>query len=335
MIKYVNNQTKLEKSLAAAPLDVADLCRMNQRIAMADPQPETINPRTGLRETWSPHFNVPIVHQRSLGALRFTGQRTAVHKVPAGRGLTLDWYARLNPSDELLITLQGANRPAKNIYPSFPRVASMRNKGPAHMAFADPTLMMDKSREMLLSWYLGGMDWDPIPLILRIARKAQTKTKAKHIAFIGGSGGGFAALRASAMTPGSMAFVQEPQTDLRRYSPVPVQKYFNSAWPGWDHAQLMNAFPERFDMVRHYAASRPQNFVYYAQSKDDRIHVKNHFTPFAAAHNVGDDGGVNATGTRVFALYKGAVPGHGKITATEYDTHFAEAMKLWRNWRPS
>lgn len=302
---------------------------------MTETRTETINPRTGLRETWSPHFDVPIVHQRGLGALRFTGQRTALHTVPIKPGLTLDWYSRLGPSDELLVTLQGANRPAKNIYPSFPRVLSMQDKGPAHMAFADPTLIVDKSREMLLSWFLGGQSWDPVPLILRVVRKALGKTKAKHVAFIGGSGGGFAALRASAMLPGSMAFVQEPQTDLRRYSPVPVRKYFRAAWAGWDQAKLMEALPERFDMVRHYAATRPPNFVYYAQSQDDRIHVRNHYTPFAAAHGVGAEGGINAASTRVFALYKGKVPGHGKITATEYDSHFAKAMKMWREWRTS
>lgn len=300
---------------------------------MTDIRTESINPRSGLRETWSPHFGVPVVHQRGLGALRFTGQVTAVHTAPIGRGLTLDWYARLGKSDELLVTLQGANRPTKNIYPMFPRVASMRNKGPAHMAFADPTLMLDKSREMLLSWYLGGQGWDPLPLILRVVRKAKGKTQAKHIAFIGGSGGGFAALRASAMLPGSMAFVQEPQTDLRRYSPAPVEKYFRAAWPAWDQNSLIQALPERFDMVRHYRDTRPPNFVYYAQSQDDKGHVKNHFIPFATVHGISATGGTSAAGNRVLALYKGAVPGHGKITAGEYDQHFAEAIRRWRDWR--
>ena len=292
-----------------------------------------VNSRTGLKESDHDIFDVPVVHQKSIGSLKFNGQTTAVHTVPAGHGLTLDWYSRLRRSNELLVTFQGANRPSKNIYPLFPRVNSMRDKGPAHIAFADPSLMLDKSRQLLLSWHLGGEGWDPLPLVLRVIRKAAGKTGAKHIAFIGGSGGGFAALRASAMTPGSLAFVQEPQTDLRNYNPKSVEKYFQAGWPGWDHLQLMDALPERFDMVRHYRQARPTNFVYYTQSEDDTAHVSRHFAPFGAIHGLGAQGGINAANDRNLVLYKGRVAGHGKITADEYDTHFDNAINWWRGLR--
>ncbi|WP_344355691.1 hypothetical protein [Brachybacterium phenoliresistens] len=290
----------------------------------------SVNPRTGLREEWDPFFQVPRVQQRSLGALRFEGQLTAVHAVPLGRGLTLDWYARLGRGDELFVTFQGAASREKNIYPMFTRVSSMRGKAKAFMSFADPTLLVDHSREMLLSWHLGGPGWDPIPAVLRVIRRAQRKTGARHIAFLGGSGGGYAALRASAAVPGSMAFVQEPQTTIAKYLPPVVARYFDTVWGDWDAQKLMEAFPERFDMVRHYAAARPENFVYYVQSRADSPHVENHYAPFRELHGVTTDSGVSRGGNRHFVLYDGEVPGHGKITAGEFDRFFQQAVAAWR-----
>lgn len=286
---------------------------------------QQINPRTGLRETLHPHFRVPHVRQRSFGALRLDGQPTAVHTAPIGHGLTLDWYSRLNKSGELIVTFHGANMVEKNIYPMFARISSLRDKAPAMMAFADPTIMVDKDRTMLLAWYLGGPDWDPLPLILKAVKKAQGKTGAEHVAFVGGSGGGFAALRASAMLPGSMAFVQDPQTILANYIPHVLEHYFATVWPGEDAGRLIEAFPERFNMVRLYEMQRPDNFVYYAQNDRDTPHIVKHYEPFEQ---------LSATaGQRVFALYRGAVAGHGKINAAEFDHHYAEAMRHWRMFR--
>lgn len=299
----------------------------------ASRRPEAINPRTGLSEGWDDFYKVPLVHQKALGALRYTGQVSAVHTLPLGDGLSLDWYARLGKSDELVVTFHGANKREKNIYPMFARVASLRNKAPAMMAFADPTMMLDKSRNMLLSWYLGGSSIDPIPLIIRAARRAQSKTGSKHIAFVGGSGGGFAALRASAMIPGSMAFVQDPQTVIAHYIPWVADEYFRNAWPGWNQDALMEAFPERFDMASHYRRSRPENFVYYAQNAGDTSHVESHYLPFVEVHGVKGAGGRSADGTRVFSLYQGQESGHGKITSSEFDHHYVEAMRLWREYR--
>lgn len=265
------------------------------------------------------------MQQRSIGALRLDGQPTAVHTAPIGNGLTLDWYSRLGKSEELVVTFHGANKAEKNIYPMFARVSSLRDKTNAMMAFADPTLMVDKSRRMLLSWYLGGPGWDPLPFILAAVKKAQGKTGAEHVAFVGGSGGGFAALRASAMVPGSMAFVQDPQTILARYIPHVLDRYFTTVWPGEDSERLIESAPERFDMVRHYEAQRPDNFVYYAQNDRDTPHVVKHFEPFEQLDAL--------PGQRVFALYRGATAGHGKINAAEFDHHYSEAVKHWRAYR--
>ena len=123
---------------------------------MANSRYPRVNPKSGLQEEWDDHFQVPSVKQRSISSLRFNGQSTAVHTVPLANGLTLDFYARLGAADELAVTFHGAYRKDKYLYPRFERVQSLEKLFPAHIAFADPTLRMDRSKSMLLSWYLGG-----------------------------------------------------------------------------------------------------------------------------------------------------------------------------------
>lgn len=287
----------------------------------------TLNPRTGLRETWNEKLKVPVVHQRSLGGLKFTGQVTAIHTVPLRSGLTLDFYARLGRADELFVTFHGAIPDGKDAYPRFERVASLRSKTEASIAFADPTLPADPAGGMRLAWYLGGHEWDPMPSILQAVARSHGKSGAKHVAFIGGSGGGFAALRASAQVPGSMAFIQDPQTRVLAYHPGPVGRYFAAMWPGQDMEVVASSHAERFDMAAHYCSHRPDNFVYYAQNSTDREHVTSHYQPFKEA-TAGQEG-------RVFSLYKGANRGHGKITPAEFDEHFAHASRQWREFRAS
>lgn len=300
---------------------------------MASERAETVHPRTGLREGWDDFYNVPLVHQKGIGRLTFAGQTTAVHTVPLANGLTLDFFAKLKPSDELIVTLVGAASPSKNRYPLFQRVSTFRRSMPALMAFADPTIRMDKARGMLLSWFLGGPGYDPLLDVVKAIRRAQGKTGAKHIAFVGGSGGGYAALRASAMLPGSLAYVQDPQAVVARYLPRSVAAYLDTAGPGWSHDQLLEAFPERFDMVRHYRDAAPRNFVYYAQNASDTHHVDDHYVPFKAVHGVTTDSGVSRDESRVFALFDGEVEGHGKMTNPEFQHHLDAALGHWRRWR--
>ena len=80
---------------------------------------ETINPKTGLSESPHGYYGIPHVKQRNLGLLKFNGQPRAVHTVPVGNGLTLDFYAQLGRSDELVVMLMGAYLPGKDSYPRF------------------------------------------------------------------------------------------------------------------------------------------------------------------------------------------------------------------------
>lgn len=251
-----------------------------------------------------------------------TGNFVESVNVP-GRGV-LDYVGDLHPAEELFVTFAGA-APPEAPRPYFQRVASMRSRGFSFIAFADPTLDVTTSKDTRIGWYAGGAAWDPMPDMLRIVRLAQTKIGAKNVSFHGASAGGFAALRASALVPESLAFVQDPQTKIANYYADHVDRYTTDLWPGWDIKTLTAAFPERVDMVRHYSAAKPQNWVYYRQSTGDPFHMENHYRPFAAT--------LRDPSRARFALEDGEKSGHGMMTAVEYDLHLSRALYFWRENR--
>lgn len=292
-----------------------------------------INSRTGLPEAWDEFYNIPSVRQRSLEELTFEGQDSAVHSIPLDNGLSFDFFAKLEPAEELIVTFPGAVPKGKKVYPMFWRVSTFRKVDPALLAFADPTILLDSTQEMRLAWFLGGPDFDPAPLALRVIREAQRRIGAKHVVFVGGSGGGLPALRLSSLMPGSMAYVHEGATNVARSIPRSVERYFSCAWKGWNQDELIQGFPERFNMVRHYEKASPDNFVYFAQSEDDLRFRRDHYSPFMNAMGVLGESGATVDNRRHFVLYKGDIAGHGKVTAAEFRHHFDTARSLWREWR--
>lgn len=304
-----------------------------------DPMPTTryprVSPRSGLREEWHDHFEVPSVTQRSITSLKFNGQTTAVHRVPLENGLTLDFYARLCASDELVITFHGAYRKEKYEHPRFERVRSLKGAVPTHIALADPTVL-PRSEQEDAAGLVSRRPW-----LGSDGRHSQGDSpgegavRAKHVLFIGGSGGGHAALRMSAHLPGSLTYVQAPATDIHRCFPTAKKNYFETVWPGWDPESLLDAFPERFNMPELYRRRSPENFVYYAQSTRDPHYLETHFEPFRAATPEKPTGPAEPRGRRWLSLYEGAKEGHGAMTPPEFREHLDLALTWWRARRTS
>lgn len=287
-----------------------------------------------LKMTHHVFFDLPIVHQKSLGQMRLKSPKNALHTIPLKPGISLDFYANLQKSDELWIGLHGANSPSKNIYPRFERVTSFHKYTDSFICFADPTMQLDLSKEMYSAWYLGGPSFDPLDSLLRVIRRAQGLTGAKHVAFVGGSAGGYAALRLSAAIPGSLAFVMNPQTILKNHHSRNISRYFRNVWPGWNQELLLEAFPNRFNMTEHYRSSMPRNYIHYAQNDGDIFHIENHFNPFKKVYGMNEaEHGVTVHGNRNFALYHGIKRGHAGIHPTDFRRHLKEAQRGWRKFR--
>lgn len=287
----------------------------------------TINPRTGLREGWNDYFGVPEVHQLRLDDVQFGESEAAIHNVPIARGRSIDFYANLAPADELYVSLHGAIPVGKLRYPTFWRIKSLTELAPSFLAFADPTLQLSDKAEFGLGWYIGGTGWDPLDQIGELVRQAMEHTGATRVMFLGGSGGGFAALRIATRFPGSIAFVQDPQTAVAAYHIGHQKRLVEAGWPGQPLPKVLAQYPERFDLLHLYRQTDPANYIYYRQSAID-THVEKHYEPFMAA--VADTMGMREGRFR-FILEYGETPGHGKITNAEFAQHFHEAVRWWRS----
>lgn len=286
----------------------------------------TTNTLTGLEQTHNHYFDVPWVRQKSLEGLRLDGHDSALHRVPSHGKFTIDFFAKLLPADELVVTFHGANM-ARHSYPRFERIQSFRDDAPALLAFADPTLAYKKG--LLLTWYIGGPGWDPALEMVEIVKRAMTECGAKHVLFVGGSGGGHAALRLSARMDDSTAFVQSPTTDIENSIPGTVEQYFRSVWPGREGRSVIESDPTRFSMPALYRATHPQNYVYYLQNLNDPSFIKEHYRPLKDVYlHAGIACGGSTDGRKQFVLYDSELERHGPPTPREFNYHLHQARSL-------
>ena len=135
------------------------------------------------------------------------------------------------------------------------------------------------------------------------------------------------------MVRGSMAFVSDPQTSVEAFGARASASYFNTFWEGWDREALLQAFPERFDMARHYQNMNPENYVYYAQNSSDFSHVRKHLNPFKEANGIPLAERAHRGPRRAVQVYDGSVEGHGAIQPDEFSTLFNDAVESWRGYR--
>lgn len=259
-----------------------------------------------------------------MSSLRVDAAPT-VHQVELKPGVHLDFYSELMPADTLFIAFHGALRPGKDLYPRFERVASLKRRSNTFISFADPTWHLNPA--MSLSWFLGGPDWDALDPIEDVIHKAMNATQATNLVFVGGSGGGFAALRASIRFRGSLAYVQSPQTVVTRYVPETVETYFGSVW-GRPKQEVAMSQLHRFDLASLYRMNSGVNYVYYLQNLNDPVHIRDHYKPFKRVHGITEVHGMSTDGMKRFYLSDSELPKHGPPTPAEFEINFDRALRF-------
>ncbi|MFK4417344.1 hypothetical protein ABH961_005948 [Bacillus sp. RC251] len=97
--------------------------------------------------------------------------------------------------------------------------------------YNDPTLYLG---EISLGWGQGTQDRFYLKDISMILMKILAKLHVDHknVLFYGSSGGGFMSLILAGFVKGSTALVNNPQTILTKWIPVPVNQVFNLSYPG-------------------------------------------------------------------------------------------------------
>lgn len=225
-------------------------------------------------------YSQPIHEFDSLEAFLGTPTPSGISVILHG-GLPLDVLVLPEPgASTILFAFHGA-APAGATTPIFTGLEVSQQTQAHRVFFSDPSLGLDQ--DLLLAWFAGNSRQrlhEAFPLI--IAHVA-AELGARRQVFYGGSGGGFAALRYSALVPGSLAIAVNPQTSISRYGPRAVQKYLEVCWginePDDLHAAC--AAVGDLDLCALYARG-PKNTVAYAQTARD-WHVNRHMRPFLNA----------------------------------------------------
>lgn len=158
------------------------------------------------------------------------------------------------------------------------------------IAIADPTL--DNDMEIGLGWYLGGPN-DSYENNLHNLLVAVQEVLSRELIFVGGSGGGFAALNFARRFSGDCSvLVWNPQTDIYEYSERFVKAFLKSRF-GFAHASLAKQDWKEFckirtdgristDVLEARTLTNPRRLI-YLQNKSD-WHRQSHLAPLWKLH---------------------------------------------------
>jgi hypothetical protein len=228
-------------------------------------------------------FNAPLVMVESLNAFRakLTAKRQAYSIALNETRLDFEIYPK--DSKVLVVFLAGAKPQNKEVTLPFFLGRKLASSTDANCLFiSDPAFYL--TNDLRLAWY-GGTVVDPMQTMLPdLIQLVADKLGAERILFFGGSGGGFAGMYLSKQLDNSMALVWNPQIVLENYIPRIIKAYANTAWK-CEVALLAKSMCTNLAELYSSQATRSNNLVAYMQNITDH-HVKNHLTPFLAAHGI-------------------------------------------------
>jgi predicted O-methyltransferase YrrM len=277
------------------------------------------------KEQYHAFYKVPVVVCEKIeGAFADGAPSIRAFEIPQGPHLQV--YGRVIPSKRLRVVFHGAVRPGHDSYPRFDRASSMRRTKDAFLSIADPTLVLDP--EMTLGWYSGSSEWSPDSTISEVVREAMNASGAEELVFIGGSGGGFAALKYSHGFPGSKAFVFSPQTSTPQYRGAAFPRLMKAGFSDMTADAAVEEFPGRFEVISRYAADH-RNTVYYLQNLTDPGHITDHYLPMTRALGMKEAMGDTSDGSIRFVLTPQTREGHGPPSPEEFEDHLERAFRFF------
>lgn len=219
----------------------------------------------------------PIEAETFLSSLRDRSAR-GVSTIALDGG-ELPVSVHLKEFSSLVFTFTGAVTRDGQPLPQF-GATGLRNHVPASfIRLADPSLV--RHDEMRLAWYAGHEGFELQKILPDFLQRMIDSLGATRVAFVGGSGGGFAALYYSWQIPNSVAVVVNPQTDLNRYHWGHRRRYRAACWPSLESdAPLGDVIEANLGPLY---ATRRTNSVVCIQIASDFFHLTRQFAPFVAA----------------------------------------------------
>lgn len=292
--------------------------------AVVNSQPPETQParRPFADEGEHPIYKVPVrIHAEVSDA--FTTSEPQIVAAPIPDGPHLQAYGRVQPSRVLRVVFHGAVRAETDRYPRFDRISTMMRTQDSFVSIADPTLA--ENPDLTLAWYAGTSRWDPTPLIDELIQRAMKQSGAEEVWFIGGSGGGLAAMRHARLVDGALVFAFSPQTDASEYRGRSFPLLLETCFDGLDVETAKAEYPGRFEVVSSYSQGTSA-WIYYLQNLTDPGHITDHYLPFLHALGITEACGDSADGRVRAALIAQKREGHGPPLPEEFEDHLARAV---------
>ncbi|MFD2170997.1 glycosyl transferase family 2 [Tumebacillus lipolyticus] len=163
--------------------------------------------------------------------------------------------------------------------PYFQRHSWMYDLEDSTIYYNDPTLYLSN---LPAAWGQGTWDRFYLKDIADILTKliAKVGVSPKQVLLYGSSGGGFMSLILGGFIRESSVLVDCPQTCLIRWIEDYVKQVFNISYPSLSVQDVMQAFPERIDVMKFYNQIKYVPKIYYLQNAACEFDVTNHLLPF-------------------------------------------------------
>ncbi|MGP5573621.1 hypothetical protein ACTXN6_13210 [Corynebacterium casei] len=211
-------------------------------------------------------------------------------------------------------------------YPRYERAQTFMKTQSSFACFADSTI---QDTDLLLAWYLGDQKHDPMKYIDVAVSRAMKKTGASHVIFVGGSGGGYAALRAALRTPNGHAFLESPRLFLETAAERSMRLYLKQFWRGKTVAELQALDSERFDSYRSQIEKAPAGKVYYLQGLYDPTFLWTEYRNAKLLAGLNAASGVSPTGSVRFELFDSLTQKHGPPPFEVFKEHWRQANEFF------
>ena len=271
--------------IAPMKLESKDLSRGTIEPAAATTAASSLHPRQVFRS--ETRWGRSVIEWPSLDAFLAAAEvQSGVHSVPigefAGKQINYDFLLTPRPGTVLLCHFH-ANTPTprNNDLPLFTGLGVTDSITTSMFIPSDPALALDAN--LGLAWHFGCEGIHLQAITVSIVKKLKTILHAPRVVTWGGSGGGFAAIRVAKDIPNSIALAWNPQTNIAKYVPDPVNRYLRIAFPTIAAGGTFPSNREQFpSLCTNEFVAGYQGRILYLQERTD-WHANAHLKPFLAS----------------------------------------------------
>lgn len=206
-----------------------------------------------------------------------------IYELTPYKSIKLSVLAHIRKDSPILVVLfNGAAGEDYKGNPSFMRWSWANRAGFSFLSIDDPIVSsMGKTN---LAWYVGTKDFDLQDYLngLLIQILGQRELKPNKVVFYGSSGGGFASAMAAFRLRGSVAIVNNPQTNIFSYSKRFCDLFIECFGASEDDIKKNHYHRFSLSHAMEYYNYLPR--ILYRQNTQDVIHVKNHLLKFQSSY---------------------------------------------------